>query len=109
MRCPLLKGGFLGKLCLATMSKPRYPGLCGGSFWECEIYRHSPYGPKVVSMKKISVKDYEELRSRYLSYLARLEELFLNGELEPQVFSILREKYEKELEACLRILGGGVS
>ena len=44
-----------------------------------------------------------------MSYLVRLEELFLNGELEPQVFSILREKYEKELEACLRILGGGVS
>ena len=107
MRCPLLKGGLFGKTCLATSSKPQRRGLCEGDFWECEIYRQSPYGPKVTSLKKISVKDFEELRSKYLEYMSKLEELFVRGELEPQVFSVLWERYEKELEACLAVLRGG--
>jgi hypothetical protein len=104
VRCPLLKGSFFGKMCLATLSKPQHPELCDGSFWECEIYRQSPYGPKVVSLRKVSMREYEGLRNRYLEYMSKLEELFMKGEVEPQVFSILREKYEKELEACLRVL-----
>lgn len=104
MRCPFLKGSFFGKMCLATLSKPQHPELCDGSFWECEIYRQSPYGPKVVSLRKIPLKEYEELRNKYVEYMSKLEDLFIKGELEPQVFSILRERYEKELEASLKVL-----
>jgi len=103
--CPLLRRGVFSKVCLVTLSEPQRLSLCKGNFWECEIYRGSPYSPKVISLRKGALVEYDSMRNRYLEYLQKLEELFISGELEPQVFSILREKYEKELEACLRILG----
>lgn len=105
MPCPLLRSGVFSKVCLVTLSEPQRTSFCKGNFWECEIYRGSPYSPKIISLKRCVLVEYDSMRKKYLAYLRKLEELFINGELEPQVFSFLREKYEKELEACIRILG----
>jgi hypothetical protein len=102
--CPLLRSGIFSKLCLATLSEPQQQDFCKRNFWECEIYKSSPCSPKVISFKKGALADYENMKNKYLEYLRKLEELLINGELEPQVFSTLLEKYEKDLEACLRML-----
>jgi hypothetical protein len=91
-------------MCLATLTEPQQPSLCKRNFWECEIYRRSSYSPKVILLERNALIKYERMKNRYLEYLRKLEELFMCSKLEPQVFSTLREKYEKELDTCLRLL-----
>lgn len=105
MKCPFLRRKNFKNICSLSPSAPLDSNSCI-EFWNCELYRNSTYIPKITKVEKNALRNYEKMINRYVDYLTRLEELFLRGKIEPQVYFILHEKYEKRIVYLLKIIKG---